>query len=140
MDVLRGVGGGELAGEVGEVGEGQLARVGALADAEEDDVGVDEVVDREEGGRGFDGGLGFGGAGEFAEDLAELLLDFVEGGGVGLCFVVDGGAKHEAVQPRYLCCANHFDLWVFLYACYSRNRQKREKEGEEGIDAAIAEQ
>lgn len=84
MDVLRGVGGCELAGEVGEVGEGQLARVGALADAEEDDVGVDQVVDREEGGGGFDGGLGFRVAGEFAEDLAELLLDFVEGGGVGL--------------------------------------------------------
>lgn len=84
MDVLRGVGGCELAGEVGEVGEGELARVGALADAEEDDVGVDEVVDCEEGRGGLDGGLGFGGAGEFAEDLAELLLDFVEGGGVGL--------------------------------------------------------
>lgn len=84
MDVLRGVGGGELAGEVGEVGEGQLARVGALADAEEDDVGVDEVVDGEDSGGGLDGGLGFGVAGEFAEDLAELLLDFVEGGGVGL--------------------------------------------------------
>lgn len=121
MDVLRGVGGCELAGEVGEVGEGELARVGALADAEEDDVGVDEVVDCEEGRGGFDGGLGFGGAGEFAEDLTELLLDFVEGGGVGLgkgvsvlsfvwkrrlgtnlCFVVDGGAKHEAWETVML--------------------------------------
>jgi hypothetical protein len=30
--------------EVGEVRKGEFARVGALADAEEDDVGVDEVV------------------------------------------------------------------------------------------------
>lgn len=98
VDGLRGVCGGELAGEVGEVGEGELARVGALADAEEDDVGVDEVVDCEEGG-GLDAGLGLGVAGEFSLDLAELLLDFVEGGGVGLGLVVDGSAKHEAIQP-----------------------------------------
>lgn len=119
VDGLRGVCGCELAGEVGEVGEGELARVGALADAEEDDVGVDEVVDCEEGG-GLDAGLGLGVAGELSLDLAELLLDFVEGGGVGLGrgglagwligvvigrgrrfwanlrLVVDGSAKHEA--------------------------------------------
>lgn len=98
VDGLRGVCGCELAGEVGEVGEGELARVGALADAEEDDVGVDEVVDCEEGG-GLDAGLGLGVAGELSLDLAELLLDFVEGGGVGLGLVVDGSAKHEAIQP-----------------------------------------
>lgn len=33
--------GGELAGEVGEVGEGELARVGAVCYAEERDVVVD---------------------------------------------------------------------------------------------------
>lgn len=107
MDVLRSVGGCELAGEVGEVGEGELARVGALANAEEDDVGVDEVVDCEEGRGGFDGGLGFGGPGDFAEDFAELLLDFVEGGGVGLGKQVlsvlnlfGGGGWNELVLRR----------------------------------------
>ena len=43
--------------QVGEVREGELARVGALADAEEDDVGVDEVVQGV--GAAFDAGLGF---------------------------------------------------------------------------------
>lgn len=82
MDLRGGVGGEELAGEVGEVGEGELARVGALADGEEDDVGVDEVVDGV--AARFDGGLGLRVAGELAEDLLGLLLDFLEGGAVGL--------------------------------------------------------
>lgn len=82
MDLRGGVGGEELAGEVGEVGEGELARVGALADGEEDDVGVDEVVDGV--AARFDGGLGLRVAGELAEDLLGLLLDFFEGGAVGL--------------------------------------------------------
>lgn len=72
------VGGGELGGEVGEVGESELARVGTLADAEKNDVGVEEVVDGV--GAGLDAGLGFGVAGEFAQDLADLVLDFGEGG------------------------------------------------------------
>lgn len=51
-------------------------------------MGVDEVVDCE--GGGFDGGLGLRVGGELAEDLADLLLDFGEGGfGLG---VVGGGA------------------------------------------------
>lgn len=48
----------ELAGQVGKVCECQLARVGPLADAEEDDVRVDEVVHRVVAGAAFDGGLG----------------------------------------------------------------------------------
>lgn len=52
------MGGEEFAGQVGEVCEGQLARVAGVADAEEDDVAVDEVVDRVRGG--FDGRLGRG--------------------------------------------------------------------------------
>lgn len=47
MDLRGRVRGCELAREVGEVGEGELAGEGAVADAEEDDVGVDEVVDCE---------------------------------------------------------------------------------------------
>ena len=39
-----GVGGGELGGEVGEVGEGEFARVGLFADGEEADAGGDEVA------------------------------------------------------------------------------------------------
>ena len=79
VDLGIGVGRVELAGEIGEIGEGELARVGAVADAEEDDVLVDEVV---QGvlGAAVDGGLGFGVAGELAEDLADLALDFGEGG------------------------------------------------------------
>jgi len=40
----RGVGGQEFGGDVGEVGEGEFARVGGVADAEEADVGADEVA------------------------------------------------------------------------------------------------
>ncbi len=39
------------------------------------------------GGAAVDGGLGLGGAGQFAEDLASLLLDFCEGG-FGLIIMV----------------------------------------------------
>jgi hypothetical protein len=78
VDLLEGVDGGELAAEVGEVGEGQLARVGAVADGDEDDVGLDEVVEGE-GAGAVDRGLGLGVAGELAEDLADLVLDLVEG-------------------------------------------------------------
>lgn len=52
------MGGEEFAGQVGEVCEGQLARVAGVADAEEDDVAIDEVVDRVRGG--FNGRLGRG--------------------------------------------------------------------------------
>lgn len=103
MDLRGGVGGEELAGEVGEVGEGELARVGALADGEEDDVGVDEVVDGV--AARFDGGLGLRVAGELAEDLLGLLLDFLEGGAVGLFGGVGsvrysvGRAARRAVGP-----------------------------------------
>lgn len=68
----------ELAREVGEVGEGELARVRALADAQEGDVLVDEVVQRV--GARLDGRLRLRGAGELAHDLADLVLDFGEGG------------------------------------------------------------
>lgn len=42
--MLRGVGGCEFGGEVGEVGEGEFAGVGAVADGEEADGGGDEVA------------------------------------------------------------------------------------------------
>lgn len=92
MHLLRGVGGQELARQVGEVCEGQFAGVAGVADAQEDDVVVDEVVDRL-GGR-LDGRLGRGVAGYGAEDLADLGFEGREGGGFGR--VVDGGAEHEA--------------------------------------------
>jgi hypothetical protein len=38
------VGGVELGAEVGEVGEGELARVGAVADAEEAELARDEIA------------------------------------------------------------------------------------------------
>lgn len=69
----------ELAGQVGQVCEGELARVRAVADAEEDDVRVDRVVQRVLRAA-VDGGLGLRGAGELAQDLADLALDFGEGG------------------------------------------------------------
>lgn len=50
-EVLRGgVGGCEFGGEVGEVGEGEFARVGFIADAEEADRVLDEVAVRMVGG------------------------------------------------------------------------------------------
>jgi hypothetical protein len=52
------VGLGELGGEVGEVCEGQFARVGAVADAEEAQVAVQEVA----GGHVSDGASGAAGA------------------------------------------------------------------------------
>lgn len=113
VDLLRGVGGGELASEVGEVGERELSGVGGIADAEEDDVGVEEVV--EGMGAGVDAGLGLGVAGEFAQDLSYLILDFGEGGfGLRGCqfwgsrwwaprtgrltnlVIINGCAKHQA--------------------------------------------
>lgn len=74
----HGVHGGELGGEVGEVGEGEFAGVGAFGDAEVDYVLGDEVVDGV--GAGFDGGLGFRVAVEAAEDEFDLGFDFREGG------------------------------------------------------------
>lgn len=47
--LLRGIGGGEFGGEVLEVGEGEFARVGAVADGEEDEGGGEEVARGEEG-------------------------------------------------------------------------------------------
>jgi hypothetical protein len=44
QELRGGVGGAEFGGEVGEVGEGELAGVGALADADVDDFGGDEVA------------------------------------------------------------------------------------------------
>ena len=79
VDLVGRVGGGELARQVGQVGEGELARVRAVADAEERNIRVDGVVEGE-GAAAVDGGLGLGGACEFAEDLAGLLLYFCEGG------------------------------------------------------------
>lgn len=78
MHLVRRVGAVELGGEVGEVGKGQLARVRALADAQEDNVRVDEVVQRVLAA--LDRGLRLRVAGELAEDLADLALDFGEGG------------------------------------------------------------
>lgn len=86
VDLGGGVGGGELAGEVGEVGEGELARVRGGADGEEDDVRVDEVV--EGVGARLDRGLRLGVAGELAEDLADVLLGLCEG-----CFGLDVGVS-----------------------------------------------
>lgn len=74
----HGIHGGELGGQVREVGEGELARVGALGDAEVDDVGGEEVVDCV--GAGLDGGLGFGVAVEAAEDEFDLGFDLGERG------------------------------------------------------------
>jgi hypothetical protein len=43
--ILRGrVGGSKLGGEVGQIGESQLARVGAITDAKEADVIVDGIA------------------------------------------------------------------------------------------------
>lgn len=42
--LLGGVGGGEFGGEVGEVGEGEFAGVGAVADAEKADGVLDYVT------------------------------------------------------------------------------------------------
>lgn len=78
VHLVRRVGAVELGGEVGEVGKGQLARVRALADAQEDNVRVDEVVQRVLAA--LDRGLRLRVAGELAEDLADLALDFGEGG------------------------------------------------------------
>jgi hypothetical protein len=86
VDLGGGVGGGELAGEIGEVGEGELARVRGGADGEEDDVRVDEVV--EGVGARLDRGLRLGVAGELAEDLADVLLGLCEG-----CFGLDVGVS-----------------------------------------------
>lgn len=69
--------GGELAGKIGQVGKGELPRVRGSADGEEDDVRVDEVVQRVVGR--LDGGLGLGVTGEFAENLAHVLLGLCEG-------------------------------------------------------------
>lgn len=79
VDLLGRVGGGELGGQVGEVGEGELARVRGGADAEEDDVvgRRDEVVDRVRRAA-VDAGLRLRVARELAEDLAHVLLDFGE--------------------------------------------------------------
>lgn len=93
VDLGRRVGGGELAGQVREVCEGELARVRGGADAEEDDVRLDEVVQRVRAA--VDAGLGLGVARELAEDLAHVLLGFGEVG-LGL-LVVDRGAEHEAL-------------------------------------------
>lgn len=57
MDLRGRIGGCELAGQVGEVGECELARVRRGADGEEDDVRVDHVVERVSGR--LDRGLGF---------------------------------------------------------------------------------
>lgn len=81
MDLLRGVGGCELARQIGQVREGQLARERALADAQEDNVGLDGVVYRVV--CAFDGRLGLGVARQLAQDLADLLLDFAERGLLG---------------------------------------------------------
>lgn len=92
MDLLRGVRGEELAREIGEVGEGELARVRAVADGEKYDVLVDYVV---EGvlRAAVDGSLGFGVAGELAEDLADLAFDFGEGS-----FGLNGEGKRNGCQ------------------------------------------
>lgn len=79
--------GGELGGEVREVGEGELARVGALGDAKVDNVRGDEVVDCV--CAGLDGGLGFRVAVEAAEDELDLGFDFGEG-----CFCLKKESRH----------------------------------------------
>lgn len=76
------IGGGELAGEVGQVGEGELSGVRGGADGEEDDVGVDKIVQCVVGR--LDGCLRLGVAGELAKDLAHVLLGLYESG-LGLC-------------------------------------------------------
>lgn len=40
----RGIRGCKLSGEIGEVSEGELARVGAVADCEKDERGLEEVA------------------------------------------------------------------------------------------------
>lgn len=79
--LLHGVGGGELGGQVRQVGEGQLARVGPLRYAEVDDVAGDQVVDRVVAR--LDGRLGFRVAVEPAEDEFYLGFD-LRNGGLGL--------------------------------------------------------
>lgn len=88
--------GGELGREVREVGEGELARVGALRDAAVHDVRGDQVVDGLRAA--LDGGLRLGVAVEPAQDQLDLGLDFGERGLGG--FVVDGGAEVEACWGR----------------------------------------
>ena len=100
MDLRRGVGGGELAGQVGEVCEGELARVAALADAQEDNVVLEEVVQGE--GVAVDGGLGSRVAVQLAQYLAHLAFHFGEGG--FRVFIVDRGAEHEACVIVSLPC------------------------------------
>lgn len=78
MDLGCWVGGCEFASEVGEVGKCKLSGVRGSADGEEDDVRVDEVVQRVVGR--LDRGLGLGVACELAEDLAHVLLGLCEGG------------------------------------------------------------
>lgn len=124
MDLLRGVRGEELAREVGEVGEGELARVGAVADGEEDDVLVDYVV---EGvlRAAVDGGLGFGVAGELAEDLADLAFDFGEGG-----FGLRGGERRNGVSLEKT------DRWLdggCVRTCSSSTEAQSMRPGESGL-------
>lgn len=87
-ELLRRVGGGELGGQVGQVGEGQLARVGPLRYAEVDDVAGDEVVDRVVAR--LDAGLGLRVAVQAAEDEFYLGFDLGDGGlglGGGACAI-----------------------------------------------------
>lgn len=105
MNLLGRVCGCEFSREVGEVGEGELARVGGVADAEEDDVGIDEVV---EGiGASIDASLRLRGAGKFAKNLPDLSFDF--GQGSFRLLVVDRCAEHQAcgtVFRSVTCLAN----------------------------------
>jgi hypothetical protein len=44
MDLVRRIGVVELVGDVREIGEGELAGVGAIADTEENDIFGDEIA------------------------------------------------------------------------------------------------
>lgn len=75
-------------------------------------------------GAGLDGRLGFGGAREFAEELAGLLFDFGEGGG-GLGGIVEGGAEHEAFcgladeRCDFVSFSCVLSFCLFLFFCNS---------------------
>lgn len=121
--LLRLVRRGELAGEVREVGEGELARVRAVADADEAEVALDEVAGARVSSCGagsrwagalvrvvaaLDAGLGLRVAVEAALHELHFALDLVELG-VRLA-VVDRRGQEQAwravsCRGRATCCA-----------------------------------